>query len=182
MAEEDTEEQGENGGGGGGGGRMRLILVAVGALLVGLLLASGGWWLLASGDSSADGGNKGQQEQSGSSGGSGGSGQAVGGAAEPGILMKLDNFVVNLARTDRPRYLKITLKLGLKNKATKKKAKELMPRVRDALIIILSNQGVEDLESMQGKYELKRQIIARLNKIVGPGAVTDVYYTEFVIQ
>jgi flagellar FliL protein len=171
MAEEEANDNGEAGGEAGGGRGKQLLVIGAAVVLALVIGAAGAWWFLG-----------------GDSGGSGATGSAAKPAPAPaqnqapGELHELPGFVVNLARSSRTRYLKTTVQLELNGKPMVKKAKERQPQLRDALIILLSNQSVEGLQTMQGKYELKRQMVARLNNLLGDGAVRNVYFTEFVIQ
>jgi len=168
MAEEENPE------GAGEEGKSRKGLF-VGALVLVLALVGGGaaWWFLAGGSQSEAQATSKQESAPAPSPEANGS---------TGEMLKLKGFVVNLSRSDRARYLKTTIQLELSGKPALKKANKMKPQMRDALIILLSNQGMKDLSSMQGKYELKRQIVARLNNLLGRGTVRNAFFTEFVIQ
>lgn len=168
MAEEEEAETQEASGGGRGKQILIMGAVVVLALVIG---AAGAWWFLGgntadSGQASESGGASDPSEQS----------------QEMGKLYELDEFVVNLARSSRTRYLKTTIQLELEDKSLVKTIEKRKPQIRDALIILLSNQSVDGLEQMEGKYELKRQVVARLNSLLGDDSVRNVYFTEFVIQ
>ena len=169
MAEEEANENGEGNGEQGGRGK-QLLIVGAAVVLALVIGAAGAWWFMG-GDQSPQSTDQADQE-----GGADSAKQA------PGELHELSGFVVNLARSSRTRYLKTTIQLELADKKALKTAKERKAQIRDALIILLSNQSVEGLQNMQGKYELKRQIVARLNNLMGTGTVRNVYFTEFVIQ
>ncbi|MFB6261741.1 MAG: flagellar basal body-associated protein FliL [Thiohalorhabdaceae bacterium] len=168
MAEEEEAETQEA----SGGGRGKQILIMGAVLVLALVIgAAGAFWFLGgntadSGQASASAGSSDPSEQS----------------QEMGKLYELDEFVVNLARSSRTRYLKTTIQLELEDKSLVKTIEKRKPQIRDALIILLSNQSVDGLEQMEGKYELKRQVVARLNSLLGDDSVRNVYFTEFVIQ
>ncbi|MEF8794796.1 flagellar basal body-associated FliL family protein [Thiohalorhabdus sp.] len=169
MAEEEETENEEAASGGGRGKKLLVVgAVVVLALVVG---AAGTWWFLWAGG----------EEPAQATAGDEASAQSDK-AEEPGELYKMDEFVVNLARSSRTRYLKTTLQLELDDQSLVKKVEKRQPQIRDALIILLSNQSVDGLEQMEGKYQLKRQVVARLNNLLGDDAVRNVYFTEFVIQ
>ncbi|MFA9461500.1 flagellar basal body-associated FliL family protein [Thiohalorhabdus sp. Cl-TMA] len=184
MAEEGNQNQdGELQDGEGRGGKLKPVLIALLALLVGGALGGGGAWFMLSGQASEK-----TAAQSGGQSGSDGSGSSTsapppapssGGKKE---MYQIPGLVVNLARSDRTRYLKTSLQLELRGKSAAKRAEEMKPQLKDALLILLSNHSVEELKTMQGKYELKRQIVARLNSVLGEGMVLNTYFTEFVIQ
>ncbi len=104
-----------------------------------------------------------------------------------GPTFDLEPFVVNLADTDRKRYLKVVMQLELENdkKVAKKLEKELqdkLPVIRDAIITLLSSKKSEDIVTPQGKINLKKQIIDTLNSKLVSGKIVNVYFTEFVIS
>jgi len=133
---------------------------------------------------------QGQAEAKASSGGSSAPGGDASAAAKPSgsgsggdkELFPVKDLVVNLARSKRTRYLKTSLQLQLAGSAAASRAKAMKPQLKDALLILLSNHSVDELKTMQGKYELKRQIVSRLNNVLGEGTVLNTYFTEFVIQ
>jgi flagellar FliL protein len=57
-----------------------------------------------------------------------------------------------------------------------------MPKVRDAINLLLSSKTYADLATMESKILLKNEIVERLNQILGGSKVTRVYFTEIVIQ
>jgi flagellar FliL protein len=91
-------------------------------------------------------------------------------------------FVVNLADPLGRRYLKLSLEIEVKNKSVLEKTEKAMPRIKDALLLLLSSKSYSDLASMENKIALKNEIISRLGQIVGNGNVSNVYFTEFIVQ
>lgn len=110
---------------------------------------------------------------------SGGSASATGGAA----TAKLEPFVVNLSTTDR--YLQLSLTLQIATAEVTDRIKMLMPKVRHALIVILSGKEGEQLQSLEGKHKLMEEIKDGVNKTLDMkerDGVTDVFFENFVIQ
>ena len=104
-----------------------------------------------------------------------------------GPIIDLESFVVNLSDTDRKRYLKVTMQLELEDdkKVSKKLTKEIedkLPVVRDAIITLLSSKKSSDISTPQGKLELKKEIINKLNSKLSSGKIVNIYLTEFVIS
>ncbi|GAU08383.1 flagellar basal body-associated FliL family protein [Desulfoplanes formicivorans] len=97
-------------------------------------------------------------------------------------LFSMPPFVVNLADPLGRRYLKLSLEIEVKNKSVLEKTEKAMPRIKDALLLLLSSKSYSDLASMENKIALKNEIISRLGQIVGNGNVSNVYFTEFIIQ
>ncbi|MBI5328547.1 MAG: flagellar basal body-associated FliL family protein [Deltaproteobacteria bacterium] len=96
-------------------------------------------------------------------------------------LMALDPFIVNLQDSTGTRYLKVTINLDLET-AAMEEAKAKTAQIKDAIIILLSSKGYADVGSIQGKYQLRDEIVARVNQTLTKGKLKSVYFTEFVIQ
>lgn len=185
MLEEEKDEQEEQS---AGKGKLKLIIIIVGAVLV---LGGGGFgaYALLSGSPAEDGHDAGDshgtavaEESHGGGEGSGhGSGHGVPGHAL-GPLHEMDSFVVNLADKDTSRYLKTTLHLELGNPELGHQMEGRTPQIRDAIISLLSSKSFDDVADVKGKVKLRKEIILRLNDILGDGAVTQVFFTDFIVQ
>lgn len=97
-------------------------------------------------------------------------------------MFSMPSFVVNLADPLGRRYLKLSLEIEVRNEAALEKTEHSMPRIKDALLLLLSSKSYADLSSMEDKLALKNEILSRLTQIVGNGTVSNVYFTEFIIQ
>lgn len=98
------------------------------------------------------------------------------------VLVSLPTFVVNLADPLGRRYLKLTLDVEMRNQDAADKLSQNEPKVRDAVILLLSSKTFADLSTMESKIGLKDEIVKRLNQIVGGSNVLRVYFTELVVQ
>ena len=101
---------------------------------------------------------------------------------KPGPIFDLDPFVVNLADHPEIRYLKITIKAELTNPALSEAVTDHMPQIRDSLLVLLSSKEYENIRTMEGKMELRDEILRRFNSILGDKKVKAVYFTDFVVQ
>ena len=57
-----------------------------------------------------------------------------------------------------------------------------LPQIRDEILMILSNKTFDDVSTTSGKHMVKREIASAVNKYLTTGQVTQVYFTEFVVQ
>ena len=101
---------------------------------------------------------------------------------EVGVMWELQPFVVNLADPKAKHFLKASITLELKDDQAKELAQKLLPRIRNDILMLLTSQTLEDVISIEGKVRLKDEITARLNRILGPGKLLNVYFSQFVIQ
>ena len=99
-----------------------------------------------------------------------------------GHLYSMDSFVVNLADTDLPRYLKIKIEIeGHEPKPDEGFANRL-PQLRDAILTILSSKTFKEIYDTEGKKKLKEEITLKANQLQGGFKVKTIYFTEFVVQ
>lgn len=97
-------------------------------------------------------------------------------------IVTLPTFVVNLADPLGRRYLKLTVDVEMADQKAAEELRGAEPKVRDAIILLLSSKTFADLSSVESKILLKNEIVERLNQVVSGSKVLRVYFTELVIQ
>ncbi|MEO5356804.1 MAG: flagellar basal body-associated FliL family protein [Nitrospirae bacterium YQR-1] len=95
-------------------------------------------------------------------------------------ILPLDPFVVNLIEAGR--YMKITVQVEIEDKKMEAEMKEKLPILRDAIIILLSSKSLESVSGPDGKLMLKDEMLARVNQALGEDLITNIYFTDFVVQ
>ncbi|MBN2233010.1 MAG: flagellar basal body-associated FliL family protein [Deltaproteobacteria bacterium] len=105
-------------------------------------------------------------------------------AKKPEILpvFALKPFVVNLADSKSRRYLKTTLKLELSSPELQEELEKRQPQVRDVILTLLSSKTADEVNSMEGKFLLREEVVKRINTFLVTGKVTKVFLEEFVVQ
>jgi len=100
------------------------------------------------------------------------------------IVCPLNSFVVNLLDKQGvgKRYLKVTMQLEVGNEEEKLLIENHNPQIRDIILLLLSSQSLKEINTMEGKLELKQALLSRMNQILGDGVVRRIYFTEFVVQ
>ncbi|MCS7220749.1 MAG: flagellar basal body-associated FliL family protein [Anaerolineae bacterium] len=117
-----------------------------------------------------------------------------------GILFSLGERVVNLADPGGYRYLRVSITLEFlpesaefyrlppeKRMAEETHFKEELmrqkPIIDDLVISILSSKTFAEIFSLEGKQQLKEELMEQLNASLGDGKyVGAVYFTDFVVQ
>ncbi|MDI6852520.1 MAG: flagellar basal body-associated FliL family protein [Deltaproteobacteria bacterium] len=97
-------------------------------------------------------------------------------------IMPLEPFLVNLADQEIRRYLKIKVELDIDQENAVKELEKFLPPIRDALILLLSSKTFAEIGSVEGKHQLKQDIMRKLAAVPGGEHVKGVYFTEFVAQ
>ena len=96
-------------------------------------------------------------------------------------MVPLEPFVVNLDEPGTSRYLKLTLQVEVAPKAEEAlvKSKEL---VRDTVLSYLSGLHVKDTLGAEAKDKIRKDLMARLGKLLGPDKIRRMFFADFVIQ
>jgi len=103
-------------------------------------------------------------------------------SASAAAVWPMDAFIVNLMDNGGERYLKVVLQLELSDPEVVAELKEIKPKLRDAVLGILSSKSLKDISTTEGKQRLKEEITYRLNSYLSKGKILQVYFTDFVIQ
>jgi len=101
--------------------------------------------------------------------------------ASLGTTAELPSFIVNLGG-GTGRYLKATIVLKLSTEEVAKEIKNREPQIKDAVITVLSSKTPDEILSVQGKYDLKGEIMKRINVFLATGVVKELFFVEFVVQ
>jgi flagellar FliL protein len=147
--------------------RKGLILVATTTLVV--LLGGGGaaYWMFGA-EKTEEGAEPAKPEETG-----------------PGAAIALEPFVVNLADQGGTRFLRVNLSLVVAEEEQAKELEEnavIKMKVRSAVLELLALQMADRLITPDGKTELKKAIAETAGKAAGEIHVTDVLFSEFVVQ
>jgi len=195
--EEDLDEvpldEGDDDDEGGGkrkrGGKRKLILF-VGAPLVVLILAVAGLFVMGIGpfgggdeeevaveESHGEEGDHGEGAEGGEHG-------ADGGAGHVGFY-ELPQMTVNLNTTDgSTAFLRITVSLEIANYTPENRAQldTMLPRVLDNFQTYMRELRLDDLSGSAGLFSLKQEMLSRVNRAVDPVQVSDVLFSELLVQ
>ena len=100
------------------------------------------------------------------------------------IICPLKSFVVNLLDKNGvgKRYLKVTIEIEVQKAEDKQLIDSHNPQLRDSILMLLSSQTLEEINTMDGKLALKQELLSRMKQVLGDGVVRRIYFTEFVVQ
>lgn len=107
---------------------------------------------------------------------------AKGSADEPGPLVGLDPFVVNLNDPVNTRYLRIGISLEIGSEAERDGVSKRLVPLRDEFIRHLSSQEPTQLLSRNDKDKLREALLAKAQSVVPNKSVRQIYFTEFMMQ
>ena len=169
---------------------LKLVLMgAAGALVV---VGGGGtaayMFLAPKGEKAGAHGEKAKKKES-----KGGHGAEKGKAAPGGAIVRdgpdgvifytLPDIVVNMQTAEgRPTFLKLKLTFELPDDHTVEVLDPNMPRLQDMFQAFLRELRPEDLNGSQGSYQLRMEILRRVNLVVAPAKVNAVLIEEMLIN
>lgn len=102
--------------------------------------------------------------------------------AGPGILVDMENITINLADEDESRFLRVKMKLEVANEESRLKINSFNVQIKDLIITILSSKRFDDVRTPQGKYDLKLELVYRINSLLGDEPVKNMFFSDFVAQ
>ncbi|ABQ28346.1 flagellar basal body-associated FliL family protein [Geotalea uraniireducens] len=94
----------------------------------------------------------------------------------------LDPFIVNIYDGQEIRYLKIKVEFEMAGPEVKPEIDARQSALRDAILVLLTTKTMREVQDLQGKNQLRDEILATTGKILSVGRVTKVYFTDFVVQ
>jgi flagellar protein FliL len=99
------------------------------------------------------------------------------------IYVDLPEMVANLnSNPHRPSYVKLQARLELTKQADVEQVKAAMPRLLDLFQTYLREMRPEELRGSAGTYRLREELIARANLAVAPARISDVLFSQMLVQ
>ncbi len=173
----------------GGGGKKKKLIIIGAAVAVAIILGAVVFMMMGKGDkkeagkegaetkteAKAEGGGHGAAAPAGKEGAAGAAGAAA-------SFFPLDPFIVNIYDGQELRYLKVKIEMEMASPAVKAEVEARLAPIKDAILVLLSSKTMQDIQDVQGKNQLKEEIMAAVNKNIPPGKIAKIYFTDFVVQ
>ena len=156
-------------------GSKKKLFIIIGAAVVVLLIVGGfgTWWFLLRDKPDADDKKDPAQQVV---------VPVVGQPAAIGPMVNIEEFIVNIISGDAAHYVKASLTFELTNELVKAEVEQRMPQMRDAILLLIGNKTYEELQDLQGKKQLKAELLSTVNSFLQSGQVVSIYFTNFVVQ
>ncbi|MCC6220153.1 MAG: flagellar basal body-associated FliL family protein [Deltaproteobacteria bacterium] len=169
MSAEEKEAQEKTDAAPAKGGSKKLIIIILAVLLL-LAIAGAGAFFALSG-SKHEAGEDGEEEEE----------EGEEGLEElPGAVFPLEVFIVNLGV--KGSFLKASIQLEFVEPELPPTLDNDVPKLRDAIIKVMSSKTATEILTAEGKEQLRNDIKDVVNETIGGEEVLQIYFTEFIIQ
>ena len=99
------------------------------------------------------------------------------------VFVDLPEIVANLdASTRQPVFIKLTARLEIAKASDQATVAAVMPRILDLFQTYLRETRPEELRGSAGTYRLREELINRASLAAAPARITDVLFTQVLIQ
>jgi flagellar protein FliL len=111
--------------------------------------------------------------------------ERVGEAAKPVPPSYLDipEMIANLNNNmHKVAYVKLSARVEIPKPEDVEKVKAALPRLQDMMQTYLREMRPEELRGSAGTYRLREELLVRANVAVAPAKVSDVLFTQLLVQ
>lgn len=102
--------------------------------------------------------------------------------AELGMIYPMEPFIVNLLDKGGKRYLKVKMELEIPTEQLAEEITRRKAQLRDTILLLLTSKNFEDVNRLEGKFQLRNELIFGINQVLQSGKIQTLYFTEFVVQ
>jgi flagellar FliL protein len=101
----------------------------------------------------------------------------------PPTFIDVPDMIANLNSLARKTsYVKLTARIEVPKPEDVEKVKAAMPRLQDMMQTYLREMRPEELRGSAGTYRLREELLVRANAAVAPAKVSDVLFTQMLVQ
>lgn len=104
----------------------------------------------------------------------------------PPVFVELDMFTANLKDDDGDRFIQMKLVAEVRDQPSGEMLKNMMPAVRNEVLLLLGSKEAKDIATREGKEKLAGEIVAAANKTLegtpAANGVEGVNFTHIIVQ
>jgi flagellar FliL protein len=101
----------------------------------------------------------------------------------PPSYVDVPEMVANLnSGSHKPSYVKLAARVEVPKPEDAEKVRAALPRLQDLMQTYLREMRPEELRGSAGTYRLREELLVRANAAVAPAKVSDVLFTQMLIQ
>lgn len=159
----------------------KMLFIIIGAVAV-VVIALAVVFMGGGKKGKSEGGSEAKVEQKAEGGSPAASEGKEGAAGAAANIFPMEPFIVNIYDGQELRYLRVKVEFETATADAKKEIELRQAPLRDAILVLLTTKTLQDVQDLQGKNQLRDEIMVAVNKILPPGKVSRVYFTDFVVQ
>ncbi len=171
MAKDDKKNKDDDGAEGGGSKKKLIIIIAAAVVLL-LIIAGAAFFFLKPAPEPVEEADPGLDVPV----------PEITVSQEIGPMVKIDEFIVNIISEEGRHYVKAALTIELDKEEALEETSKRMAQIRDAILLLVGNKTFEELHDLQGKKQLKAELVSKINSFLQTGKVKAIYFTDFVVQ
>lgn len=106
----------------------------------------------------------------------------------PPVFVPFEAFTVNLVPEQGDQYLQLVISVDVEDEHTGESVKSQMPKLRNKVMLLLSDKKASEILPKEGKEKLAVEIRNQMNAVLEPsakegyGPIREVLFTSFIIQ
>jgi flagellar FliL protein len=97
-------------------------------------------------------------------------------------VVRFESLITNLEGDNGRREVRLSLEAKCEGDGVLDEINRIKPKIRDALITLITSATPEEVTTAQGKEELKKKILEQINSMLTHGKLTEVYFTELELN
>jgi flagellar protein FliL len=102
--------------------------------------------------------------------------------SDVGSMYEMETFIVNLSGGSGNNYLKVKISLEMENELMKTEVEKRLAQFRDAILTLLSSKTYDEVKTLEGKSQIRVEILTILNQYLKTGKIKNVYFSDFIVQ
>lgn len=95
---------------------------------------------------------------------------------------EVKDLILNTGEAGSARFVKVGVAIEFDDPKMAHHIEEKEYRIRDVLITLIGHRTAAELGTAEARDELRLQILDELNGSIGDGHITEVFFTDFIIQ
>jgi flagellar FliL protein len=97
-------------------------------------------------------------------------------------IIRIESMITNLSGDSGRREVRLSLEAKCEGDGILDEIAHLKPKIRDAIILIVTSNTAEEISSSDGKEKLKAKILEQVNSMLTKGKLTEIYITEMELN
>ncbi|MCC7440077.1 MAG: flagellar basal body-associated FliL family protein [Bdellovibrionales bacterium] len=82
----------------------------------------------------------------------------------------------------KPHFVTLAFSVEIRDLSLAAGIDAVRPEIEDRLLQLLGRKPFDELNSIQGRYHLRAEILDIVNELTGKPLATDVFFTQFIVQ